>query len=85
MVTLACSSREDGGDDPCPWTQWVLLVLWVIVSLTAYLISTDAQSNYVGYFLYFVVIGAFALRLMEMIYMAYPPKRPNSHIIDTEA
>lgn len=31
------------------------------------------------------LLGALALRLMELIFMAYPPKRPNSHIIDTEA
>lgn len=31
------------------------------------------------------LLGAFALRLMEMIHMAYPPKRPSSHIIDTAA
>lgn len=63
----------------------MLLVLWVIVSLTAYLISTDTQSNYVGYYLFLSLLGAFALRLMEMIHMAYPPKRPSSHIIDTAA
>lgn len=38
------------------------LFLWVIVSLTAYLISTDTQSNYVGYFLYFVVIRCFCVK-----------------------
>lgn len=32
------------------------IVLLVIVSLTAYSISTDMQSNYVGCYLYFVVI-----------------------------
>lgn len=31
------------------------------------------------------LLGALALRLMELIFMAYPPKRPNSYIIDTEA
>ena len=30
------------------------IVLLVIVSLTAYSISTDMQSNYVGCYLYFV-------------------------------
>lgn len=34
----------------------MLFVLLVIVSLTAYSISTDMQSNYVGCYLYFVVI-----------------------------
>lgn len=64
----------------------MLFVLWAIVSLTAYSISTDMQSNYVGCYLYFLsLLGALALRLMELIFMAYPPKRPNSHIIDTEA
>ena len=45
------------------WRRWSMtldtvsaIVLLVIVSLTAYSISTDMQSNYVGCYLYFVVI-----------------------------
>ena len=40
----------------------MLLVLWVIVSLTAYLISTDTQSNFVGYYFYFVVIRCLCVK-----------------------